>query len=413
MFERLPSEYGIGCDPVTGERIIRWTSSEASDQHLYFTSPSVTVDGKYLVVISERAGVPNLYAIERDSGELCRVSDSAGVLRSYVYPAGGDKGLSKVSPYLDAKRSRLYWIEDYCVWMYDIQAKAGPYYVCDVPYGWVTGYTTLTEDGQRLCVACADPQAFSRKDYSQHDQLARVPRRMVGRGLTTRLCVIDIEAGSCDIFAEVPFWVTHVHFIPHDKEWILCNSEGAGGSGGKRSFPYWGRVWKVSSSGRFERVFCQAPGESVNHENLISGGRGFVCHGRMCPKGAKNIRRLVYSALRRLPGIKVQVPPSLFTHYVEARRLDGYRMWRIQMDVPVSHAVAIGETEFLYDSPQGQVGYCRIDDSGTLRCRVLACHNSSMTCQDAHPHPTRAAGVDGVVYASDAEGAVNVYEVRY
>lgn len=52
----LTSAARPGSDPDTGASVLRWTESDAKDQHLYFTSPSVTSDNRWLVILSERTG---------------------------------------------------------------------------------------------------------------------------------------------------------------------------------------------------------------------------------------------------------------------------------------------------------------------------------------------------------------------
>ncbi len=100
-------------DPKTGARVIRWTASGAKDQHLYFTGPSVTDDDRWLVILSERTGHPNLHAIDRRTGEIHALSANArGLLASYVYPLGGARGLSKASASMDGESGQVIWIQD-------------------------------------------------------------------------------------------------------------------------------------------------------------------------------------------------------------------------------------------------------------------------------------------------------------
>jgi oligogalacturonide lyase len=411
MFETYASEKQILRDPDTGHQITQWTNSSAIDQPLYFTTPSVTLDKRSLVFISERTGKPNLFRIDRQTGEIQRISDADGLLQSYVYPNGSSKGLSKVSPFLDSIRGILYWIQDDCVYSSSLNGNDSPNLIARLPAGWITGYTALSSDGARFCVPCTDPRAFSPTDRTQHEQLNRVPMRMLRRGLCTRLYVIDLNTGKSGIHAELPFWCTHVQFHPGDSTSVLCNSEGPKGSGGKRGFPYWGRMWAVDGKGQYRRVFEQGLGETANHENWIPDGSGIIFHGKVRPVG---IRRIINLGLRIATRVGLDASQRLemaIVNYVAARTWEGAQLWRTQVNSPVSHAVALGARSFVYDNRLGHITYCTLDKIGCLECRILCSHKSSMSNQDSHPHPSPVPGGKSIVFGSDAGGSVNVYEV--
>jgi len=267
-------------DEASGNEIIQWTDSEATDQHLYFTSPSVTDDDQYLVIISERGGKPNLYFIDRKSHEIKQITNSKGLLKSYTYPQGGEEGLSKASPFLDAKNNILYWVEDDCIRRKDLNSEVPSNHIANLPKGWLTGYTHVSSNGKKICVPCTDPKAFTEEDKTQHDQLKNVPVRMVENGYKTKVIIVDIESGKYDAEIELPFWVTHVQFDPNNTENILCNSEGSLASRAIKEYPFWGRIWLVNTDGSFKRLYNQISGEFVNHENWFSSGEGIVYHGK-------------------------------------------------------------------------------------------------------------------------------------
>ena len=57
-------------DPLTGRRVRQLTNSPAEDYHLYFYNPSFTADGKYLIFISERTGISNLFRLDLQNGRI-------------------------------------------------------------------------------------------------------------------------------------------------------------------------------------------------------------------------------------------------------------------------------------------------------------------------------------------------------
>jgi hypothetical protein len=211
MIIDISQERRILENECSSAQLVQWLDSDSVEQHLYFTSPSVTQDGRYMALLTERfGGAPDLCVIDRASLEMRRLTSSKGLLRSYTYPRGGGVGLSKASPLLDDVNHKLYWIEDDQLWASTLNDRHDPIRLAQLPVGWVTGYTTISVDCRYLCVPCADPRAFSSTDLTQHDQLYRVPLRMRKAGYVTKLLVVDLHTGAIEVRGELPFWVTHV-----------------------------------------------------------------------------------------------------------------------------------------------------------------------------------------------------------
>ena len=72
-------------DPLTRRRVRQLTDSSAEDYHLYFYNPSITPDGRYLIFLSERTGLSNLFRLDLQSGEILQLTD-AGPLRAEYWP---------------------------------------------------------------------------------------------------------------------------------------------------------------------------------------------------------------------------------------------------------------------------------------------------------------------------------------
>ena len=95
-----------------------------SCQHLYFTSPSVTEDLKFTVLICDEDSNPNLFCINNNTKQVKKISNSKGLLRTYTYPNGDlNLGFSKTSPILDSKKSIVYWIQNHKVYSYDLKKE--------------------------------------------------------------------------------------------------------------------------------------------------------------------------------------------------------------------------------------------------------------------------------------------------
>lgn len=369
-------------DTHTGAPVIQWTRGPHRNQHLYFTSPSVTRDNKWLVFLSDRDGHPNLYAIQRSSGAIHSLSrNQSGLLRSYVYPEGGLSGLSKASPCLDASRNRLYYIRDDDVHMINLDdPEPKERVVCSMPGGWYGAFTHISPDGGTFCVPCTDPRAFFDAAATQHDQLFRVPLRMGREGLVSRIYLVDVSTGESRIAAEVPFWVTHVQFDPAGTGRIVFNLEGLE-EGTRRPLP--NRIWCLEANGDFHPLSPEPADEWRSHENWAVDGHGIVYHG--CRNGRPFVATRSWSGrlLREfdMPGIAV--------HHTTGAP-DGRR--------------------FYADCHNGFIAVIDPDNTAspvTNLCR----HDTSIEYQDAHAHPIVTPDGGGLVFTSDRAGNCNVYEV--
>jgi oligogalacturonide lyase len=377
-----PSERSTYLDPSTGASVTQWTRGSCKNQHLYFTSPSVTSDDRWLTFLSDRTGGPNLFAIDRRSGAIRRLSDNDnGLLRSYVYPLGGLRGLSKASPCLDADRNRLYYVQDDAVCVADLNdPESPPRTICDLPAKWYGGFTHISPDGKTFCIPCTDPRAFADEADSQWKQMQLVPARMKAEHLVTRIYLVDVQTGAARIHAQVPFWVTHVQFDPLGTGRIVFNQEGILPKSGD---PVDDRIWCLETDGTYRPLAPQAPGEWRSHENWAPDGKSIVYHG-----GNGNH---AFVAARTWEG-------SL----VHETSLDGMEFW---------HATGAPDGKRMFvDRRDGIISL--VDPWATGNRLVDLCrHDTTYDDQDAHAHPLATPTGRSVTFTSNRIGTCQIYEV--
>ena len=96
-------------------------------QLLYFTCSSLTADDRYLFLISDRGGSPNIVVRDLASGEERVLTDNrAGIMKSYVYfDCEPGKGLSKASVCLDPERGTAYYIQDNVICSVTVDGTTG------------------------------------------------------------------------------------------------------------------------------------------------------------------------------------------------------------------------------------------------------------------------------------------------
>jgi Tol biopolymer transport system component len=383
MASKLPPEHSTYTDSSTATTVIQWTSACYTNQHLYFTSPSVTADDRWLTIISDRSGSPNLYAIDRRNGTIRRLShNESGLLHSYVYPQGGAIGLSKASPCLDPIHNRIFYIRDDTVYAVEIdQPEATEQKVCALPAQWYGAFTHVSPDGKTLCVPCTDPRAFVDEVSTQWEQMRAVPVCMRKQGLVTRIYLIDTETGESRIAAEVPFWVTHVQFDPTGTGHIIFNQEGFIEETGN---PLPDRIWCLELNGSFRPLAPQPKQEWRSHENWAPDGKSIIYHGGRRSQAFVAARTWQGELLREtsLEGIK-------FYHATGV--LDGQRL--------------------LVDRPDGFISILDPDAAGENRIVNLCRHDTTIEDQDAHAHPIATLNGKHAIFTSNRTGYCQVYEV--
>ena len=381
MTETFPPELERFADPETSRRVVRWTRSAARDNPLYFTTFSVTRDEKWLVFLSERTGRVNLFAADRSTGAIHRISDNPyGVLRSYCWPWGGKRGLSKASPALDPDRGRVYYIQDDALWTSPV-ADPAPEKLWELPVDWLSNFTHVSPDGEWVCVPVADPRAHPSGLPSQGEQLELVPRIMEALGLRSRIYLVETRTGRARIAAEVPFWVSHVQFDPSGSGRIIFNREGTR----LASRP---RTWCLEPDGSFRPLYDQPAEEHANHENWTADGSKIVYHG-------KDAEGRAFFAARGWEGELVdhaEMPPGEGNHVTPT--LDG--------------------NGFVTDAYDGTVKLMRRRGDAGFETITLCRHDTrfgAMIDQDDHVHPLVTPSGDAVVFASNRGGVADVYEV--
>lgn len=379
----IPSERSTCTDPQTGASIIQWTKGPSKNQHLYFTSLSVTDDDRWLTFISDRNGHPNLYAIRRNTGVMRQLSWNAnGLLRGYVYPSGGRKGLAKASPCLDARHNRLFYIRDDAVHVVNLdEVEATERCLGDLPEGWYTAFTHVSPDGALLCVPLADPRAFAEPMENQWVQLRRVPVIMRAGNMHTHILLVNTQTGMTRIAAKVPFWVTHVQFDPAGSGRIIFNQEGQWPESG---IPLPDRVWCLETDGSYHPLAKETAGEWRSHENWSSDGSSIVYHGSR--EGRP---------------------------FIAARKWDGTLIFEAGMEgISLYHATScLDGQHLLIDKKDGLIAMANLGAKEN-RIKDLCRHDTSMKDQDTHAHPIMTPDGQGVIFTSDRDGQCNVYELR-
>lgn len=301
-----------------------------------------------------------------------------GLLRSYVYPLGGLRGISKASPCLDAVRNRLYYVQDDALHSVNLDEPA-PVRIAELPAHWFGGFSHVSPDGQTFCIPVTDPRAFVDPSQSQWDQMRAVPKRIKSDKLATRIYLIDTRTGDARVHAEVPFWVTHVQFDPRGTGRIVFNQEG---TLPRTGLPEDDRIWCLETDGTFRPLAPQPAGEWRSHENWSVDGSSIVYHGGDDCRAFLAARRWDGTLLHEtsLAGLE-------FHHATGA--LDGRRMLVDRKDGVISLIDP-------FTTPATVIDLCR--------------HDTTIDDQDAHAHPLTTPRGTSLTFTSIRSGHCQVYE---
>lgn len=366
-------------------KVRRWTSAPTMNRHLYFTTPSLTEDGRWLVVLSERdEGHPNLFALDRRDGKLYRLTENhEGTLRSYVYPSSNVTGLSKSAPVLCAKTGRIYGIHGHEVFEVDIASRIRRS-LFQLPETWWTGYVDVSSDGRKLCVPCVPPSAYTPEMKTQWDQLRCAHERMQERHLSSRLYEYDLHNHTSRVLVDLPFWCTHVSYAPDSSGDLIACAEG--------SIPAQGgafcRIWKVTADGEFSRLFDQPKGLVVCHENWHPKKREIIYHGK------------------DLDG----------SPFMEVRSWTGECIARATCPtIPVAHTVVADDSNTLYsDTRDGRIIRMAASNGKWVVEELLSTAQEPdwLRNQDAHFHPRLSVDQRSLVFSSHSADGNQIYELQ-
>lgn len=247
------------------------------DQQLYFTGPSITEDGNYMVFISDRGGNPNLWSKNLHTGDEKLLSQNKnGTLRSYQYFNGNFlTGFGKASVSFDPKRAITYYIQDNQVMSVDLNGKIRV--ICRLPDKQMTAYTSLSKDGSLICVPTTDARAFETNDHDDWKPKHNIDARMQNECLNSYLRIYDVMTGK-EIMCEVvpKGWITHVQFCPSDNKIILYNNEWPSFKMGFRRLWIWDG--KKHYQLRTQNAGCSED-DWVCHEMWSHDGSRIIYHG--------------------------------------------------------------------------------------------------------------------------------------
>lgn len=380
--------------------------SNGNDQLLYFTSPSLTADGRNLVFISDRTGHPNLFTRDLLTGEERQLTDNTeGFMKSYIYFDGTPyHGLGKASVSLDVHRGIVYYIQGRQICSVTLGGERR--IIATYPAEQMTAYTHISEDGTRLCVPTIDARALDGNNRFVYKPEYDIDTRIRTEKLSSYIRIFDIATGNEIVCERIPQeWVTHVQFSPTDSSLLLYNSEWCSLDQGIRRLCIWdGKEHRRlrTEGGMRKRM------DFVTHEMWERDGKAIIYHGRYITPIPESSRLLQFVGRVNPDGtdlVEIPLPVS----------------WRRYGHFTVGKPGQL-VTDGYYEEPQdvfpnemaggAWITFMNVDWTNRhIQWTPLCLSGSSWTSQDFHPHPIFNHPADAVLFTSDETGKRAVWQV--
>jgi hypothetical protein len=379
-------------------------------QLLYFTTPSLTADGRHLVAVREtEEGDPNIVTLDLATGiERALTDNRDGTLKSYVYFRDNPgRGLGKASINMDAARGIVYFLQGYELCCVDLAGRRRV--LTRIPDDQVTAFTHVSADGSRICVPTTDARALEdgthdrrrtgenfvggrRNEIISDKPAYDIDERVRTERLSSYIRVFDTTTGEQIRCERVPeAWITHVQFSPVNPDWILYNHEWPSDCGIRRLWLWDGaghRRLRTEGAGRSRKDWsCHemwtADGHWIIYHGKFADGTAYI--GRVSPAGGDNI--------------ELALPP-------EYQRYGHFTAGTVHNDWLVSdgywHPSGVPENGLWGGE---WIAKLQVDwEARRITWTPLCAHHSAWDCQDSHPHPVYSPGDRWVYFTSNLGG---------
>jgi len=368
-------------DLLTGRRVRQLTDSPAEDYHLYFYNPSVTPDGKYLVFISERTGVSNLFRLELQSGAIEQLTDAKPVRAEYWPFTEAVTGVGSCLPAIANHGQEVFYFEGTDLFAVEIE-NFKRRHVLSVASDRRASMLQANPSGDTLVFATWDEELFlnrSRRAYAGE----KFPDERFFQETTSTIVRVDaVTSKAEEVLCKEDFWINHVHVNPKNRDLILFCHEYS---------PSPDRMWLLDvASQKCAPIPGQGTDEWYEHEFWSQDGQRICFHGGSsrdnthgfcgwCSHDGTEYTKAFHSTLGRA-----------YAHY--NLHPDGQTM------------VTDGEAR------PGCISKVHLRDGKQVF--ELICRHDSYTFGDdqrCHPHPSFTPDGRGVIFTSNRTGSSNVY----
>ncbi|HXQ37092.1 MAG TPA: oligogalacturonate lyase family protein [Anaerolineales bacterium] len=368
-------------DPLTGRRVRQLTDSSAEDYHLYFYNPSVTPDGKYLIFISERTGVSNLFRLDLANGAIVQLTDARPIRGEYWPFTESLNGVGACLPAIGNRGQEVFYFEGTDLFALEIESLKQRQ-LLSLPPDRRPSMLQADAGGGALVFATWDESLFMERSQRAYAG-EKFPDERFFQETSSTIVRVDAETAEAEeVLCKEKFWINHVHLNPLNRDLILFCHEYS-------ELP--DRMWLLDVANRqYKPIPGQGIDEWYQHEFWSHDGKRICFHGGLsrdntqgfcgwCAPDGTNYHKAFHSTSGRA-----------YAHY--NLHMDGQTM------------VTDGEAR------PGCISKVRLRDE----CQEfeILCRHDSYTFGDdqrCHPHPSFTPNGQQVIFTSNRTGTSNVY----
>lgn len=354
---RTPSESRAEIDGQTGVCIRQITSAPAVHHHPFFLIPAYDDEMRWLVLVSHRTGLPQIFVEERASGDLVQLTDRDDLSEWSIHPSHDGR--------------YVYFTAGSKVWRVDTRTYREE---C------LADFHGAAMRDRGMVAAAMGTTALSRDD--------RWYAVRVKAGDRYNLAIIDTSTGRMEVILERDV-ISHMQFCPDDSNLLFY----AG--------PLTDRVWVINRDGSGNRrLYARRPHEWITHESWIPGTLelAFVDwpHGVRCVHADTGAERQVtaFNAWHAIcnPDGTLMVADTNFPDI-------GLQLFDPQDGLGEPSTLCYPKASSVGEHWAGPFPYA----DGPIAVYAP---------QHTHPHPSFAPDSTRVVFTSDRTGYAQVYEVE-
>ena len=341
--------------------------SQDENRHMYFTSNPFTKKGDELVFSAVRDGQENFYLLNYVTGEYIQLTDIEKESSDHL------KRIDRA--HFDKERDVLFYSEPYK--FHSVNIRTLEHKTVYKSQGLLHSLS-VTCDGRYVVSCCTHDLTVFDNDKNEIKQEY------------FRMFKIDLETGeeTTILYRNFPFY--HLQCSPTDPDFIM--------------YCAWGyscthhRIWFANIDGtKGGPLGPEMPNEHRTHEYFTTDGKHVAYHGKF----SKYDDKCNFNHINHTWGIM---------------NVDGTndKFWNcVPRPKQAGHSIISHDGKSIAADGNGCISYVIRNDDGSATFETIVEHNSTMSGNFVHPHPSFSNDDRYIVYATDSGGADkgNIYLV--